>query len=129
MAGIDLFDDVVDLGRRRCPEITSGAGGLPKVDFEDARFDLAVMSEVRDYMPREQWPAALDEVARMLAPGNAMFPSGAPGAGYLDEGDVARCLGRTFHIGAVWHRHFRASGKLALPLQRRPPDDRATTPP
>jgi 2-polyprenyl-3-methyl-5-hydroxy-6-metoxy-1,4-benzoquinol methylase len=80
-----------------------GATALP---FADASFDIVVMWEVLEHLPRQSEPTAFAEVARVLRPGGRLFLSTPHATAITQLTDPARWL--------IGHRHYSAGAVRAL---------------
>ena len=68
--GIDLSPDMIALAQRRCasrPNIGLRVGDVGTLPYEDAAFDVAVCTQVYEYVPDVQ--GALRELHRVVRPG------------------------------------------------------------
>lgn len=72
--GIDISPSTVEAARAAVgPEIALGVGDVTALPFPDDAFDLVVCFEVIEHI--EERDAALDEIARVLAPGGILAVS------------------------------------------------------
>ena len=74
---IDLNEALIETGRQRALEdglnIDFRVASATEVPFPDETFDLCVMAELLEHV--EDWETCLDEIARVLKPGGAVFLS------------------------------------------------------
>ena len=73
VVGLDLAEPMLEMARRRCadrPQVSFEQGDASELPFEDERFDVAVSTQVYEYVP--DIPAALEEVKRVLRPGGML---------------------------------------------------------
>lgn len=68
--GVDLFEDKIEFARTEIPECEFHAASIYRLPFEDGRFDHVLLRDVIHHLDS---PArALDELARVLAPGGRL---------------------------------------------------------
>lgn len=65
--GVDLFEPKLEVARRRLPGCRFVAGSAYALPFEDASFDHVLVRDVVHHL--EEPERAVDEIARVLAPG------------------------------------------------------------
>jgi len=74
VVGIDASPVMVDIARRRCPQVRFHRADLVEpLDFPDDSFDLVTASLVMHYLP--EWGPTLREFRRLLRPGSALVMS------------------------------------------------------
>ena len=77
VVGLDLSDSMLALSRQRCADLDSGTclrflkADAARLPFADSRFDVAVSTQVYEYVP--DVPAALAEAYRVLRPGGRVL--------------------------------------------------------
>lgn len=133
--GTDHNARQIEYGRREFPGVTFVAAEGERLPFDDAFFDVVVMSEVIEHTADDR--QALGEALRVLAPGGRLIlttPNGGP-LRFLDGDNLVNAfvmalsrLGipkggrhadgrrRTFYEGFAyeWHRHYRRAEIVAL---------------
>jgi SAM-dependent methyltransferase len=71
VAGIDVSGSMLELARRRAPGVDLRVGGAEAIPYPDASFDVAVSTQVLEYVP--DVPAALAELHRVVRPGGRIL--------------------------------------------------------
>ncbi|MCC7547625.1 MAG: methyltransferase domain-containing protein [Burkholderiales bacterium] len=101
--GVDLSADMVALAQQRCAAAANArfrTGDVARLPYEDARFDVAVCTQVYEYV--EDVDAALRELHRVLRPG---------GRAVVVDTDWASCVWnasdaeRMRRMLETWDRH------------------------
>jgi SAM-dependent methyltransferase len=99
---LELRDELADAIRLRYPGVTAIAADCQRrLPFADGQFDRVVAVHVLEHLP--DLPAALDEIARVLAPDGhlrAVIPC---------EGGLAYALARRISAQRVFEREFGTS--------------------
>lgn len=100
IVGIEPTEEALVTARAwlRDDRATFQVAGATSVPFPADAFDLAVMWEVLEHLPKHSEPAAFAEVARVLRPGGRLFLSTPHAAPLAVVTDPARWL--------IGHRHY-----------------------
>jgi arsenite methyltransferase len=69
--GVDPSPSMLDIARRRAPDVTFSEGTAIELAFADASFDVVVSTQVYEYV--EDMAAELAEVRRVLVPGGRLL--------------------------------------------------------
>jgi arsenite methyltransferase len=71
VVGLDFSEAMLQRARRKAPQVEWVRGDMLALPFADASFDVAVSTQVYEYV--EDMPAALAEVRRVLRPGGRLL--------------------------------------------------------
>ena len=117
--GIDISEDMVALSRARCagqPHATFQVAQATQLPFPDSDFDVAVSTQVYEYLSESELTLALAELCRVLRPGGRALVLDTDGDSIVwystDRQRMARIL-------AAWDEHcadFHLPPKLSLKL-------------
>jgi len=99
---VELRDELAEAIRERYPQVTVFAGDCQeRLPFDDRYFDRVLAIHVLEHLP--DLPRALDEIARVLAPGgrfHAVIPC---------EGGLAYSVARRISAQRVFQKEFGMS--------------------
>jgi ubiquinone/menaquinone biosynthesis C-methylase UbiE len=94
VVGIDLSKGLIDVGKKKYPDLDLRVMDMEKLEFDDESFDLLVSSLAIHYLPDRT--DALKEAFRVLAPGGRyVLSSNHPLDGaleYFSNGDIQSAL-------------------------------------
>ena len=121
VCGIDISENMVAISRSRCANLSHvefQAGNATRLPFPDGDFDVAVSSQVYEYLGDGDVTAALEELHRVLRPGGRVLILDTDGDSMVwhstDRARMARVL-------AAWEEHcadFHLPPKLSTRLTR-----------
>jgi ubiquinone/menaquinone biosynthesis C-methylase UbiE len=116
--GVDRSDDMLVVARGRLPDVRFESGDLERLPFDDAQFDLAVVSLALCHLADPG--VAVGELARVLRPGGALVitdphPFGGVLGGQAFYGGMSPSRPMTWvrnnhHSASTWLRAFRLAG-------------------
>lgn len=108
LCGVDLSDSMVAMARARCdgqPQARFEVADACTLPFEDGAFDVAVSTQVYEYVP--DIPQALAELRRVLRPGGRLAILDADYDSLVIHTEDPMRLAR---ILAAWDEHFVHAG-------------------
>lgn len=120
VCGIDVSDSMLELARGRMTAPGSApveylTGGVDRIPYPDGAFDVAVSTQVLEYVP--DIPAALAEIRRVLRPGGRLLVLDTDWDSIVWRSDDRDRLGRVL---VAWEQHLadphlpmRLMGELA----------------
>lgn len=121
VCGIDISEPMVAISRRRCASLAHvefQAGNATRLPFPDGDFDVAVSTQVYEYLSDSDVTSALAELYRVLRPGGRVLVLDTDGDSLVwhstDRARMARVL-------AAWEEHcadFHLPAKLSTKLAR-----------
>ncbi len=121
VSGIDISENMVALSRSRCATLSHvefQTGNATRLPFPDGEFDVAVSTQVYEYLGDGDVTAALAELHRVLRPGGRVLILDTDGDSMVwhstDRARMARVL-------AAWEEHcadFHLPPKLSTRLTR-----------
>jgi ubiquinone/menaquinone biosynthesis C-methylase UbiE len=119
--GIDISESMVSISQRRCASLSHvelRVGDATQLPFPDADFDVAVSTQVYEYLSDGDLTAALTELHRVLRPGGRALILDTDGDSMVwhatDRARMARVL-------AAWEEHcadFHLPPRLSQELSR-----------
>lgn len=127
VVGIDLSKGLIDIGRKKYPDLDLQVMDMEKLEFEDESFDLLVSSLAIHYLP--DWTEALKEAFRVLKPGGRyVLSSNHPLDGaleYFSNGDIKSALvgrnkntvtGKNEYIGDYLNSTNNGVSEFVMPI-------------
>lgn len=128
VVGIDLSKGLIEIGKKKYPDLDLRVMDMEDLDFDDGSFDLLVSSLAIHYLP--DWTKALKEAFRVLKPGGRyVFSCGHPledALFYTQEGDTnyayigrkrSVSTGEPSYIGDYLKSDSNGISKLTMPLR------------
>jgi O-antigen/teichoic acid export membrane protein/SAM-dependent methyltransferase len=98
VVGIDISEEAVRQGQPG-PNVEYKVGSLPKLEFKDQSFDIALPLEVLYYLTEEEQHIALHEISRVLTPaGIALFSVNIGRKPYYQLDELKALLSKDFEI-------------------------------
>jgi SAM-dependent methyltransferase len=126
--GIDQSWDMLELARQKVPNATFEVGDVERLPFDDATFDLAVVSLALCHLPDPT--AAVAELGRVLMPGGSLVVSdphpmggvlgGQAFYGGLGPGRRLSYVRNHRHGASTWLRAFNAAGLTVVDCVEEP---------